>query len=153
MDERLIHRILAFVEFADGDPDLSYAVDLARQLNSELILFAVIDTPAMVSLIGRSSPQGAVRHGGTLTESVTSAAEAYLQSRIDDATALGVNVRGHVIVSEEVPEQILKEAMMQHVDLILVRSHGRSGLMKALFGSTVANVLSAAPCPVLVAQA
>ena len=49
-------------------------------------------------------------------------------------------------------EQILKEAVLQRVDLILVRSHGKSGFMKALLGSTAGEILKAAPCPVLVAR-
>lgn len=152
MPDRMIQRILAFVEFADGDPDMSYAVRLAGQLRAELMLFAVIDTPAMVSLVGRRV-SASERSGGTLIETVTAGARRVLQSIVDAAASEGVHARGHVIVSEEVPEQILKEAMIQHADLIVVRSHGRSGLMKAMFGSTVENVLAAAPCPVLVAQA
>ena len=42
---------------------------------------------------------------------------------------------------------------MQRVDLILVRSGGRTGIMKALLGSTAGEILKAAPCPVLVARA
>ncbi len=152
MTERLIQRILAFVEFADGEPDMGYAMDLAGQLDSELILFAVIDTPAMVSLIGKHGEEK-TRSKATLTDSVVEDAKTILQRYVDVAASRGVRARGHAIVSEEVPEQILKEAMLQHADLILIRSHGRSGLMKALFGSTVEDVLVAAPCPVLVARA
>jgi nucleotide-binding universal stress UspA family protein len=41
---------------------------------------------------------------------------------------------------------------VQKVDLILVRSRGRAGFMKALLGSTAGEILKAAPCPVLVAR-
>ena len=64
----------------------------------------------------------------------------------------GVRALGHATLSEEVEEQILKEAVLQRVDLILVRSHGKSGFMKALLGSTAGEILKAAPCPVLVAR-
>lgn len=151
MADPLIRRILAFVEFADGEPDMSYAMRLAGQLGAELSLLAVIDTPAMVSLIGREHERG--KPSATLTDSVVQDAKEILQRYVDAAADQGVRARGHAIVSEEVPEQILKEAMIQHADLIVVRSHGRSGFLKALFGSTVQDVLSAAPCPVLVGQA
>ncbi|MHC5064210.1 MAG: hypothetical protein ACYTG5_09570, partial [Planctomycetota bacterium] len=59
MSEPLIRRILAFVEFADhGEPDMFYAIRLAEQLEAELILFGVIDTPAMVSMIGKHKARG-----------------------------------------------------------------------------------------------
>ena len=57
-----MRRMLAFVEFADsGDPDMSYSIRLARQLHAELILFSVIDTPAMVALIGTHRAASAKR--------------------------------------------------------------------------------------------
>jgi nucleotide-binding universal stress UspA family protein len=152
MPDRLIHRILAFVELTDGaEPDMQFAIELARQLGSELILFSVIDRPAMVSLIGTHRAATAVR-GDTLTATLVGDAERILQRIVDAAAKRGVGARGHALVSEEVPEQILKEAVLQHVDLIVVRSSGRSGFLKKLMGSTVEEVLSAAPCPVLVAS-
>ena len=149
MADQIVNRILAFVELADEEPNTSYAIGLGRQLDAEVILLAVIDTPAMVRLIGSRSE----RPTGPLTDAVIQDAQLMLQKLVDLAAADGVRARGHAIVSEEVPEQILKEAMLQHADLIVVHSHGRSGFLKALFGSTVEDVLAAAPCPVLVARA
>lgn len=47
-------------------------------------------------------------------------------------------------------EEILKEAKKSKVDLIIIGSHGRSGLSALLLGSVVQKVLSAATVPVLV---
>jgi nucleotide-binding universal stress UspA family protein len=79
--------------------------------------------------------------------------QAMLQAIVDQAAADGVHAYGHLTFSEEVEEQILKEALVKRVDLIVVRSRGRSGIMKALLGSTAGEILKAAPCPVLVARA
>ncbi len=76
-----------------------------------------------------------------------------LQRLVDAAAARGVRALGHVTFDEEVEEQILKDALVLKVDLILIRSGGRAGLMKALLGSTAGEILKAAPCPVLVARA
>lgn len=154
MPDRLVRRMLAFVEFAErGDPDMSYSIRLARQLRAELILFSVIDTPAMVALIGTHRAATAER-GATLTASLVADAKSILQRIVDQAAEEGVEARGHAIVSEEVPEQILKEAIVQHVDLIVIRpSRKRQGFLHLLMGSTVEEVLAAAPCSVLVAQA
>ena len=77
---------------------------------------------------------------------------AKLQKLVDQAAEAGVRALGHVTFSEDVEEQILKEALVERVDLILVRSQGRHGFMKALLGSTAGEILKAAPCPVLVAR-
>lgn len=150
--EPLIRRILAFVEFAEQrEPDMSYAIAMAKQLGAELILFGVIDTPAMVSMIGKHRAAEGSRP--TLTDSLVEDAKRVLQGIVDAAAKRGVPARGHATVSEEVPELILREATVQKVDLILLRSHGRSTVLKALLGSTVEDILKAAPCPVLVARA
>ena len=150
--EPLIRRILAFVEFAERkEPDMSYAIRMAEQLGAELILFGVIDTPAMVSMIGKHRTEG--DKGSTLTDALVEDAKRVLQGIVDEAATRGVPARGHATVSEEVPELILRGATVQKVDLILLRSHGRSAVFKALLGSTVEAILKAAPCPVLVARA
>ncbi len=150
MTDPVIRRILALVEFsARQEPEMGYAIDLAAQLNAELFLFGVIDTPAMVSLIGKHKTAGG---NDTLTASLVEDAKRILLRIVNEAAAQGVKALGHATISEEVPEQILKEAVLQHADLILLRSKGRSGVLKALLGSTVEDILKAAPCPVLVAR-
>ena len=156
--EPLIRRILAFVEFAERrEPDMSYAILMAEQLGAELILFGVIDTPAMVSMIGRhgmaSREQPGPDRRENFDESLVQDAKAVLSKIVDEAATRGVRALGHATVGEDVEEQILKEALVQKVDLILVRSKGRGTLMKALLGSTAGEILKAAPCPVLVARA
>ena len=152
MPDKVIQRILAPVELSEPDvPDMSYAIRLAGQLGAELILFACIDTPAMVSLIGKHKALGT--RSASFDQSLVEDAKAVLSKIVDEAAARGVAALGHATVDEDVEEQILKEALVQKVDLILVRSKGRHGLMKALLGSTAGEILKAAPCPVLVARA
>ena len=131
---------------------MTYAVRLAAQLRAELMLLAVIDTPATVNLIGKHRAT-AEAEGENFTSTLISDAKAIVQSVVDQAAQHGVKALGHVTVNEEVEEQILKEALVKKVDLILVRSKGRGTLMKALLGSTAGEILKAAPCPVLVARA
>jgi nucleotide-binding universal stress UspA family protein len=151
MPEPAIRRILAPVELSDPqEPDMDYAIRVAGQLGAELVLFACIDTPAMVSMIGKHKAKD--RGSESFDESIVEDAKAVLSKIVDAAAARGVRALGHATVSENVEEQILKEALVQKVDLILVRSKGRHGLMKALLGSTAGEILKAAPCPVLVAR-
>lgn len=158
MPDRVVRRVLACVEIADrGDPDMSWAIAFAQQLGAELILFTVIDRPAMVALIGRHGhTDGRGHHGrgpsGTLTASLVEDAKRVLQRIVDQAAAAGVLARGHAVVSEEVPEQILKEAIVQQVDLILIRPSVHGGFLQHLMRSTVEEILGAAPCAVLVVK-
>ncbi len=152
MPEQPIRRILAPVPISEPElADMDYAISVAAQLGAELVLLAVIDSPAMVSLIGRHKAMG--RRTESFDASLVEDAKAILSKIVDEAAVRGVQALGHATVGEDVEEQILKEALVQKVDLILVRSHGRHGLMKALLGSTAGEILKAAPCPVLVARA
>ena len=147
----VVQRILAPVDLAESrEPDLSYAIGLAAQLGAELQLLAVIDTPATLNLIGH---HGSTGRGGGFEHELQQEVEAKLQRAVDQAAEAGVRALGHLTFSENLEEQILKEALVEQVDLILVRSLGRSGIMKALLGSTAGEILKAAPCPVLVARA
>ena len=147
----VVQRILAPVDLVESrEPDLSYAIGLAAQLGAELKLLAVIDTPATLNLIGH---HGSTGRGGGFEQELQQEVEAKLQRAVDQAAEAGVRALGHLTFSENLEEQILKEALVEQVDLILVRSLGRSGIMKALLGSTAGEILKAAPCPVLVARA
>jgi nucleotide-binding universal stress UspA family protein len=146
----VVRRILAPIELAEGrEIDFDYAIGLAAQLHAELLLLAVIDTPATVTLIGHHRMAGVSRD---FEKSLEDEVRQVLQEQVDKAAAAGVKALGHLTFSEDVEEQILKEALVQKVDLIVVRSQGRAGIMKALLGSTAGEILKAAPCPVLVAR-
>ena len=151
MVERAITRILAPVELAErGEPDLSYAIKLAAQLQAELILVAVIDSVATTRFIARHRTERDATE--SFSEVLVKDAEVILQEVVDEAATQGVKAWGHATVNEEVEVQILNEALLHKVDLIVVRSHGRSGISKALLGSTAGDIIKAAPCPVLVAR-
>lgn len=151
MSNKVIRRILAPVVLSEPElPGMDYAIRVAAQLGAELVLFACIDTPSMVSLIGRHKAAG--ERAESFDVSLVEDAKAILSKIVDEAAVQGVKALGHATVGENVEDQILKEALVQKVDLILVRSQGRHGLMKALLGSTAGEVLKAAPCPVLIAR-
>lgn len=57
-----------------------------------------------------------------------------------------------VMVPADPRSALIDEARQNHADLIVVGSHGRSGLSKLLLGSVAAHVVSHAPCSVLVVK-
>jgi nucleotide-binding universal stress UspA family protein len=150
MPDRVVQRILVPVDLSLREtPDYGYAIKLAAQLGAELLLFAVIDTPAMVAMIPQH--RAPLEHGASFQRSIVDDAKGILQRIVDQAGRHGVSALGHAVVAEEVEDQILREALVRKVDLIVVRASHRSALMKALTGSTAGEILKAAPCPVLVA--
>jgi nucleotide-binding universal stress UspA family protein len=55
----------------------------------------------------------------------------------------------HRLVDGEPSEEILKVAGAEGVDVIVMGTHGSTGLARLLMGSVAENVLRKAPCPVL----
>ena len=152
MVKPVVRRILAPVDLAEAkEPELGYAIGLAAQLRAELLLLAVIDTPATLNLIGHHRAMAGGGRG--FEQELQEEVQQKLQQLVDRAAEAGVQALGHLTFSEDVEEQILKEARVQRVDMSLVRSQGRTGIMTALLGSTAGEILKAAPWPVLVARA
>jgi nucleotide-binding universal stress UspA family protein len=63
-------------------------------------------------------------------------------------TAEGVDIE-HRLVSGEPAKEILRLARDEDVELIVMGTHGRTGVMRALLGSVAEEVLRHATCPVL----
>lgn len=113
---------------------------------------------SVVQRVGEEVPVGASRR--------TAASEAYARSvdaqrsthqlvahgtavRLSDA---GVPARPEVRLGD-VAEQIITAAIESDADLIVMGSHGRTGLERVLLGSVARNVLHHAPCSVLIVRA
>jgi nucleotide-binding universal stress UspA family protein len=63
---------------------------------------------------------------------------------------LGVHAQVEVIVREgPAAEDILRTAERRQVDLIIMSTHGRSGVRRLLLGSVTEKIIRLAPCPVL----
>jgi nucleotide-binding universal stress UspA family protein len=117
MAERVIRRILAPVALSEPEiPDMGYAISVAAQLGAELVLFACLDTPSMVALVGRHRAAG--ERDKSFDDSLVEEAKNILAKFVDAANSRGVDALGHATVNEHVEEQILKEALVQKVDLM-----------------------------------
>jgi nucleotide-binding universal stress UspA family protein len=66
-------------------------------------------------------------------------------------TVPGVNYE-HCYLRGTATGQIVEFAEQQDIDLIVMASHGRTGLLRLLMGSTAENVMRQAPCPVLIVK-
>jgi nucleotide-binding universal stress UspA family protein len=62
-------------------------------------------------------------------------------------------LQGDSMIVEGIPFQVIIEtAESQDIDLIVIGTHGRTGLTHALMGSVAEKVVRLAPCPVLVTR-
>ncbi|MGH7369639.1 MAG: universal stress protein [Candidatus Methylomirabilaceae bacterium] len=78
--------------------------------------------------------------------------EAALERRQREVEALGLHARRKVAVGSPA-DVIVKEAETEQADLIVVGTHGYTGLTQVLLGSVAEAIIRKAPCPVLAVRA
>jgi nucleotide-binding universal stress UspA family protein len=71
-----------------------------------------------------------------------------LDERVASATARGLAARG-VLRTGAAAAEIAKTATEEDAGLIVVGTHGRTGLNRLVIGSVAERVVRIAPCPVL----
>jgi nucleotide-binding universal stress UspA family protein len=98
-------------------------------------------TQELMNGLRRQREAEGVRHG----EQMLSALEA-------SADCAGVDYDNLVVVGDSPYEEILDKAEAHDCDLIMMASHGRSGLDGMLFGSETARVIRNSKIPVLVVR-
>jgi nucleotide-binding universal stress UspA family protein len=68
------------------------------------------------------------------------------------ANQAGLPLKGSVPQGQPADDGIIQVAIKNEVDLIIVGSHGRTGLRRLLMGSVTERVIGQSPCPVLVVK-
>jgi len=79
-------------------------------------------------------------------------AQEIVQELLAAANQAGVPLQGSVPQGQPPDDGILQAAIKNEVDLIVMGSHGRTGLKRLLMGSVTERVIGQAPCPVLVVK-
>jgi nucleotide-binding universal stress UspA family protein len=85
-------------------------------------------------------------------DELATSSRAWAQKKLDAlvAQAKKARVRTKGFLLEGVPhEEIVRFARARRVELIVLGTHGRTGLAKLFLGSVAERVVAAAPCPVL----
>jgi|APFre7841882630_1041343.scaffolds.fasta_scaffold62332_1 nucleotide-binding universal stress UspA family protein len=76
-------------------------------------------------------------------------AQRRLKALVARASRAGVRAKALLLSGTPAHEAIGRAARAQKVDLIMVGTHGRTGVAGALIGSVAARIVATAPCPVL----
>ena len=123
---------------------MRYGCEFANRFNAELHLLNIVqDVVAMVPEPGMAFPAP-----GEYLQELQQASTKALAELPDSTWLRGVNVVRHVRVGTPFLE-IVRYAKETGIDLIVIGTHGRSGLAHVLLGSTAEKVVRKSPCPVL----
>lgn len=144
-----IRRVLHATDFSKAsDRALQEAVDLVKQNDAELLLVHVI-APLVPYVSGDEfDPQLYVR----LEEGTKKDAEASMKKLTQRLQNSKVNVKS-LLLNGTADQQIVKAAKSRKADIIVIGTHGRTGLSRLFMGSVAGKVVSTAFCPVMTVRA
>jgi universal stress protein A len=147
-DSRIkLHRILVPIDFSEHSKKaLQYAIPFAEQFNASVDLLYVVEPtvyPADFSFgqVGFPAIEDELRQRGG--EELEALIKREIGKRVEARSAVRTGKAFNEI------DQYAQEAS---IDLIIIATHGHSGMEHVLFGSTAEKVIRHAPCPVLVVR-
>ncbi len=116
------------------------AIDIAKSYGGRLTTISVVDVPD--ELYGEAP---------AVIDDLVNKAKSYVKVVNTKAEAQGVEAESLVREGESY-KAIVKIAAQNKADLIVMGSHGRTGLKRLLMGSVTEKVIGHSPCPVLVVK-
>ena len=139
----MIKSIMVPIDFSDYSKGaLRYAAQFAKQFNSKIYLIYVVEPmiyPADFSMGQVAIPSSDI--------DLTTRAEEELNKL---ASEIGNDLVVETIIKTGKPfVEINETAGEKGIDLIIIATHGHTGVEHLLFGSTAEKVVRKAPCPVL----
>ncbi len=135
-----ISRILVPMDFSPtSDEALAYARTLAQRVGASLLLVHVLEDPLLVHGL---VPEAYITSAPALKTALLTEARAQLSERAHTGDVWDV-VFGHGVSA------IVDYATNRDVDLIVMGTHGRTGMAHLIIGSVAEGVVRTASCPVL----
>ncbi len=136
-----IDRIMFPTDFSDFSKSiLPYAVSLCHELNSGLVLFHAAEMPVLL-------PEFMLEESAPAQADIEEYAREALQQMRDE---IGGDVPVELQVSVGTPwREICRAVETASVDLVVIPTHGRGGLVKVLFGGVAERVVRRSTKPVL----
>jgi nucleotide-binding universal stress UspA family protein len=139
-----IKRILVPTDFSESARHaLRYGQSFAKEYDAELLLLHVVENLT----VGYASDLFPVPMAEVFEE-ISGYAKAELKKLGDEVRAKGLNTR-ELVIQGKPSAEIVRVALEETADIIVLGTHGKGMLDKAIFGSTAERVIRRAPCPVL----
>jgi universal stress protein A len=139
-----IRHILAPTDFAEhAKQAVTAAFELAQTFGAKLTVLHVVEPPSY--LVDRHA---SAHQGPLVLKALEEQATREVDHLLTQMPGAPLKIARHVMVG--VPYQRITEiAAAEQVDLIVMSTHGRTGLRHLVLGSVAERVVRTAPCPVL----
>ncbi|MFQ5956604.1 MAG: universal stress protein [Candidatus Brocadiales bacterium] len=139
-----IKKILCPVDYSVSSSEaMKYAAHIAGGEEAKLYLMHVID----IRSFGHESPLD-FKVPKPAPDTIERIRKELQEDLVHERDGKKVDVEAIVVVGKPV-EEILKTAEEKEVDMIVMGTHGRTGIPHVIIGSVAENVVWKAPCPVL----
>ena len=119
------------------------ALDIAQKYNSKIILLTCVEGDAWHHKFYDA------RADSELLKKQSKTAKKYMEKLEDSANKVGVKIKLQILKSTSVVKDITTFAKSRKIDLIVMSSHGRTGLDKIILGSVANGVIQRSTIPVL----
>jgi nucleotide-binding universal stress UspA family protein len=138
-------KILSPIDFSDpSHAALETAASLAKQFGAELLLVHIVpaipDLPSSVSILKE----------GQYDEPLHKEEATRLAALAQKLTRTGIKTESAIGTANDTAMEIIRIGEENNADLIVIATHGLSGLHKLVFGSVTDKVLRESQVPVLV---
>ena len=141
-------KILCPTDFSESSYEaIKTAGEIAFHFGSELCLLHVVSPVPVVPMGG-----GAAYNVPLYEQELESASKKSLEEIINQLEWKELKVR-LIVLRGNAADETVRIADEEHVDLIVIATHGRTGLDRLIFGSVAEKVIRLARCPVLTVAA
>jgi nucleotide-binding universal stress UspA family protein len=138
-----LKRVLVPIDFSEtSDRALDYAIELASRFGAEVTVMHAYELPIY------GFPDGALVATVDVATRISEASQQALAAAVEKRLSRGVKLTS--VLRDGVPwEEINAVANEINADIIVMGTHARRGLRRALLGSVAENVIRTTPRPVL----
>ncbi len=139
-------KILFATDFSENSKyALPFALSLAQKYDAKLYIMHVVQQPSYpLGMYAEISFDAMDKYNRSIAESTEKEIKKIKETELGDFKNFETVVVGGTPFLE-----ILRTAKDKAVDLIVLGTHGRTGLDYVIFGSTAEKVVRRSPCPVL----
>ncbi|MDR3625519.1 MAG: universal stress protein [Ignavibacteriaceae bacterium] len=140
-----IKKILVPIDFSDySKRALKYAVNFAKKFNAQLFLIYVVEPiiyPPDFSMGQIAIPSVDLEMDKRAFEELNKLAEKEIPAEL---------IANTIVKTGKPFIEIIETASEENIDIVIIATHGHTGMEHILFGSTAEKVVRKAPCPVLI---
>ena len=151
----MFHRILVPLDGSQlSGKAIPYAAEIARRFKARVILMRVVPPTPMPILGSTATPEVITiteKEALSQTRKHLTAARRYLKRKIQQLASQGLAVTEKVVAGAPL-KSILDICREEDIDLIVMTTHGRKGLKRAIIGSISDEVIRECKIPVLVTK-